>query len=381
MKLNAEVCSKTGINHSKLTVLKYIIEHFSSKFLPLNIYKIEKEFGLSYSSVSNAIRFLSQNNIIVRKFNFSKLQLYIKLKYPNCNKYIIAEEDKGNNEMLIDINEDKFEICREADLIAKYILKKYSQYFSHRPMRSGRATNLYRDICRCICDVYNGNFLNSRLYDLKYDFDWKKTIKNVRGNWLETRRLILNNLKNFDLMHQKEYLPYNKAILKDNLKEWFYDDNRFRHIAPTSQFLECFYPPEYVSRHFSEKKADEIFNSLPHKAQAGGNGLFGLNDKMASGRFWEYVRNMVEWAKIAWKCDDNMTSWLESPSDIVEQFYKYCKSNNISVSLNTCDIQKAVECNAPWVWFVQDACNDYGINKKIAKCATLNDFEKYFNLS
>lgn len=371
MKLNLEKCLQVKITRSKLIVLKYLVEHYSKDFLLFNLYNIQKETNLSSSSIYNAIRFLSHNNIIEKKFDYRQSKLYTK---PN-SKYII----EGNNKMLIDADE-QIEICKEADLIAKNILKKYPQYFSHRVMRAGKITNLYKDICHCICDIYNGSFLNSRLYDINYSFDWKSVLKEVRGDWLKVKKLILNCLKNFDLMHQSEYLPFNKTVLKSNLKEWFYDNNQFRGTEPTSQFIECINPPELTAKHFSEKKADEIFDKLPYKAQVGGNYLFSLNENMASGKFWEYVDKMVEWAKMAYKCDDNMTSWLESPSDIVEQFYKYCKNNKISVSLNTCNIEKAVECNGPWVWFVQEACEEYGINKKVENCSNKNDFKKYFNL-
>ena len=374
MKFDIEECSRIKINHSRFIVLKYLIEHFNFELSPLNISSMKKEIHLSHSSIYNSLRFLSDNNIIEKTFNRSELRLYIRL-IPS--KYIIEKDEV--NEMLIEPDEE-IEICKEADLIARLILKRYPQFFSHKTTRGGKVTNLYKDICRRICDIYNGSFLNSRLYNLNYDFNWKKILKDVRGDWLKVRRLILANLKNFDLMHKKEYLPFNKKILKSNLKEWFYDDNQFRNGNPTSQFIESINPPEFADKYISEKKADEIFNELPGKVQDGGNNLFSLNENMASGKFWEYIREMFEWAKMAWRCDDNMTSWLESPSDIVEQFYQYCKENDISVSLNTCNIRKAVESNAPWVWFVQSACEEYGINKKIANCIDSDDFEKYFSL-
>lgn len=375
MKLNYEICSKIGISHSKLIVLKYLIDNFSDELSPFNFNVAQKKLSLSYSSILNALKFLNDINIIEKNFNRSDLKVYIRI-IPN--KYI---EENEVNPMLIDIEDEQSEVCKEADLIAKNILKKYPQYFSHRVVRAGKATNLYKGICHCICDVYNGSFLNSRLYDIKHDSDWRDILKGVRADWVKTRRLIFDCLKNFDLMHKKEYLPYNKMILKTNLKEWFYDDNQFKSAEPTSQFIECIHAPEYVSKHISEQKADEIFAELPVKAQDGGNNLFSLNENMPAGKFWQYVREMVDWARTAYKCDDNMTSWLESPADIVNQFYRYCRENDISVSLNTCNIEKAVECNAPWVWFVQSACDEYGIDNKIALCANLNDFEKYFNLS
>ncbi len=373
MKLNHKECLKLGINHSKLSLLKYLTDNFSNELSPFNFNVAQQKLSLSYSSILNGLKFLNDNNIIEKFFNRSDLKVYVRVI---DNKYI--EENKVN-EMLIETDE-QVEICKEADMIAKLILRKYPQYFSHRTVRAGKATNLYKGICRCICDIYNGSFLNSRLYNLNYNYDWRDALKKVRGDWLKTRRLILNNLKNFDLMHKKEYLPYNKKILKNNLKDWFYDDNQFRNKEPSSQFLECLNQPEYISKHISEKKADEIFAELPVKAQDGGNNLFSLNENMPAGRFWQYVREMVDWARTAYKCDDNMTSWLDSPADIVNQFYKYCLDNDISVSLNTCDIEKAVECNAPWVWFVQNACDEYGIDKRIAGCVNLNDFKKYFDI-
>ena len=38
------------------------------------------------------------------------------------------------------------------------------------------------------------------------------------------------------------------------------------------------------------------------------------------------------------------------------------------------DIEKSVENNAPWSWFISKACKDYGMNNNFMYCFESNDF-------
>ena len=37
------------------------------------------------------------------------------------------------------------------------------------------------------------------------------------------------------------------------------------------------------------------------------------------------------------------------------------------------DVKKAVESNAPWTWFVKDACIKHGLNPSLAECSDESD--------
>lgn len=307
----------------------------------------------------------------------------VKKKEVETENPIIKKEDK--NMMLLD-EEDmgmKPKICKEADAIAKLIIKKYYNYFPHRiPENGNKPTKTYIEICNKIADIYNGAFIKSRLYPLGLKFlnnkqfkieGWKDKIKEVKGDWLKVRKLILGALKNFVLMHEENRLPYSKEYLQTNLNNWFYDKVS-NYDEPQSQFITCLFEPEFTNKHNSEIKADRIFEELPEKAKIGGNELFELNENMSSGAFWENIKEMVEWGKLVFEKEPNIHYWVTSASEIPGEFAKYCKEKNISVSINTLDIEKAVESNSPWTWFIKDMSFKHGLNPHLSELVTVDDF-------
>ena len=289
------------------------------------------------------------------------------------DKMLLSEEDMGL----------KPKICIEADAIAKLIIKKYNNYFSHRiPESNQEPTKTYIGICNKISDIYNGAFLKSRIYPLgekllnnsQFKVDgWRDKIKDVQGDWNKTRKLILGALKNFVLMHNENRLPYNKDYLQTNLNLWFYD-NISNRDEPQSQFLLCLFEPEYTTKHHSELKADKIFETLNDTTKRGGNKLFGLNENMPSGLFWQRVKEMVEWGKLAFRMEPNIQYWITTPYEIPGRFADYCEEKGISVSVHTLDIKKAVEDNSPWTWFIKDMSLKHGLNSHLSECVTNNDF-------
>lgn len=289
------------------------------------------------------------------------------------DKMLLSEEDMGM----------KPKICREADAIARVILKRYNNYFSHRvPENGAKPTKTYIDICNKITDIYNGVFIKSRFYPLgerclknkQFQIDgWRDKIKEVQGDWVKTKKLILGALKNFVLMHDENRMPYSKDYLQTNLSLWFYDKVS-NYDEPQSQFIFCLFEPEFTTKHNSEIKADKIFESLPEKAKVGGNKLFEMNENMPSGLFWEKIKEMTEWGKLALENEPNIHYWITSGSELPELFADYCEEKKLSISINTLDIKKAVESNSPWTWFVKDMSIKHGLNSHLSECVTAEDF-------
>lgn len=289
------------------------------------------------------------------------------------DKMLLSEEDMGL----------KQRICKEADSIARLILKRYGNYFSHRIPEEGKApTKTYIGICKKITDIYNGSFCKSRIYPFGEKFlnnkqfniaGWKDKIKEVQGDWVKVKKLILSALKNFVLMHNEDRMPYSKDYLQYNLNLWFYD-RVSNYDEPQSQFVFCLFEPDFTAKHNSELKADKIFETLSDTAKEGGNELFELNKNMPSGLFWQRVKEMVEWGDMAFENEPNIQYWFSSSSELPGLFAKYCIEKKISVSVNTLDIKKAVENNSPWSWFVKDSSLKHGLNIHLSECVSKNDF-------
>lgn len=309
----------------------------------------------------------------------------------NKRKYLVKKiEKKSYNKNSMDdmllTKEDmgiKPKVCKEADAIARLILNRYCRFFSHRIPENGQApTKTYIGICNKITDIYNGAFLKSRIYPIgekclknsQFKTEgWRGEIKAVQGDWNQTRRLILRALKNFALMHEENRMPYSKEYLQTNLNLWFYD-NISNRDEPQSQFLLCLFEPEFTTKHQSEMKADKIFETLNDTAKKGGNKLFELNENMSAGIFWQRVKEMVDWGKLAFKSEPNIQYWVTTPNEIPGRFADYCEEKGISISTYTLDIRKAVDDNSPWTWFIKDMSLKHGLNPHLAECVTSDDF-------
>lgn len=304
-------------------------------------------------------------------------------------KESVGETQKEETKLLSD--EDmgiKLKICEEAAAITNLILKRYSQYFAHKIPKEGvQPTKTYIQICNKITDIYNGTFIKSRFYPLGEKFlknkqfnveGYKEKLKEVKGDWTKVKKLILIAVKNFDLMHEENRMPYSKKYLQDNLNLWFYDKIS-NGENPQSQFLLCLKEPEFTTKHNSETKADKIFETLSEKAKKGGNKLFTLNENMPAGTFWQKVKEMVEWGKLALENEPNIHYWFSSAGELPGLFADYCEDKNISVSVATVDIKKAVETNSPWTWFVKDMSLKHGLNTHLSELVDKHDFEKIYN--
>ena len=375
--------------------------------------KMADDLLLSYQQVQLALRRLRNQDkkidyltepLVYQKMDFVNNRMYLSINLPLLKNLVDYRDDlkrtkinfnilqkriggntiytkrigKMRNDALFDTEKPVF--CKEADSIARLILKKYPQYFAHRiPDEKSSPTKTYVNICRNITALYNGRFIRERvlsenfLNNTQFSIEgWQGKIKAVKGDWIAVKKLILGALKNFVLMHEADRMPYSKQYLQTNLNLWFYDSVSVQGEGQ-SQFILCLSEPEYTKKHNSEAKADRIFEKLSNKARNGGNELFEMNTSMPAGMFWDNIRKMVEWGKSACLLDDNIHYWISSESELPHLFAEYCKQADISVSLSTVDVEKAVECNGPWTWFVKDACLKHGLNLRLAECANTDD--------
>lgn len=414
--------------HNHIIILAYICRWIAGECPPVHreydgrmyywfsLNKIAQDLSLSYQQVLLALRRLKNQDkkinyvtepLIYEKVEFKTHQMFLSVNLEALRPLIECEEGTkvlkidfdaiqkricGNTyytkrinmgSELFDVNRSTY--CAEADAIARLILKKYPQYFSHRiPEGNASATKTYVSICRAVADLHDGRFIRERILSEKFlgnkQFDiegWQSKVKAVKGDWVAVKRLILGALKNFVLMHDENRMPYSKNYLQKNLSLWFYDNVSVRGEGQ-SQFILCLSEPEYTKKHNSEAKADRIFETLPVKAKKGGNELFEMNTSMPAGIFWEKVKDMVEWGKGAFEVEDNIRYWVSSAGELPAKFADYCRNNGIDVSLATVDIKRAVESNAPWTWFVRDACAKHGLNARLAECVDESDMRDFF---
>ena len=357
------------VEYAAEPILYSILDHTENKlFISMNIPEMKKILG-----TETPIQLKS------REVNMPTLQKRI-----GGNTIYTKGIGKMKKDALFDAEKPSYSM--EADMIARLILKKYPQYFSHRiPDENSSPTKTYVNICRCIDDLYNGRFIRERvlsegfLNGSQFNLDgWQKKIKDVKGDWVAVKKLILGALKNFALMHDEDRMPYSKQYLQTNLSLWFYDSVTSKGDGK-SQFIACLSEPEFTKKHNSEVKADRIFETLSNKARIGGNELFEMNTSMPSGMFWDNVRKMVEWGQEALSLEENIHYWISSASELPHLFAEYCKGANISVSLSTVDIERAVECGSPWTWFVKDACLKHGLNPKLAECGSPNRMAELYH--
>ena len=110
------------------------------------------------------------------------------------------------------------------------------------------------------------------------------------------------------------------------------------------------------------------------KAKIGGNKLFELNENMSAGIFWQRIKEMIDWGKLAFKFETNIHYWIVSPNEIPGKFADYCEEKGISISTHTLDIKKAVEDNSPWTWFIKDMSLKHGLNNHLSECVTEENF-------
>ena len=375
------------------------------KWFLINYSYIAKTLRTGYMNVRNYFKRLcgdSTNDIpfIYKRIEKCNKKGYLSYAWISINdavaKQALSEESveyqrlvnkrnrrKGMSDALFEIEDNRLRFPEEAIAIANHIIYRYNEYFPHKiPSSNTKPSTLYTETLRKITDIYNGSFTNPRVYSLNEAFitnesfdieGWRDIVKEVKGSWSKVRSLILEALRNFDKMHLPNYMPFSKKYLQNNISLWFYDS-----FNGQSQFIQCLKEPETISKHIAELKADRIFDDLPENARIAGNRFFDMNKEMGSVTLWDNIRKMTEWARAVFMCDRSSGYWASHYSEIPLKFQQYCEENNIKVTTTTLDIDKAVDYNSPWSWFVQRAIERHRLNNKLDQCRNAEEvYELY----
>lgn len=390
-------------NHKR--VLKYILNWIQSSKPPKkmaiedNIYywfslqKIADDLFLSYYQVKTIlyrlenkdrkIDYADEEPFIYSQMVYSRSEtnkLYIRLNLEKVQELFGKVREKEMIEPLFEVEESKPKVNEMADKIARKILEKNSDIFKTR----AGSSKTYQNCCRIITDIYNGSFINPHIYSLSkindckwFDTDgWKSRLKEVKGDWGKVRKLLLNSVDNYRQMFDEKNMPQKKDRLPDSLEKWLYDS--FNDLYP-SYFVFSFNPPNITQKQYGENRADTIFKLLPRKMQDAGNRLV---ETLPKGTYpsilWNNILNMWVWAKYLVEADSNSMYWIEDSADILNKFIAYCDDRDIEINLSTINIERAVECNSPWVWFVREASTKHGLNISLCDCVDKKDFEQLY---
>ena len=373
------------------------------KYYLLNYSYLSHEMGTSYKNIQNHINRLCGDSVnpipyiskYLFKVNWRYIQSWIYVDMDIMRECTIHEEEKiskkfnGSRKMdvLFNVEETKLEYSPQATAIVDLAINRYSRYFPHRiPAPNEIPSKIYRDSLRKVTDIYNGLFVsNRRLYGFSNDFvnnksfsieGWKDRLLEAKGDWKKTKKLILEALANFELMHDPSMMPYRKDYLKENFSEWLYDG---WNGEGQSQFIQCLKRPEKIRVHNGEIKADRIYDGLPSNVQKAGNLFFDMNPNMNSVRLWENVRDMYNWSKALFKNERSATYWCGNASELPMKYAKFLKENDVKVNIYALDIQYGVNVDGPWSWFVQDAVRKHGLHKYLATCKDSEAIENLYN--
>lgn len=371
---------------------KYYLVNYSylSKTLETNYMNIRNYVKRLCGDATNNLKFLkkkltSGKNGKTYSWLSINLDLARKALDENCESYkrLFIPRKKKMNDALFEVEENKIDYPIESISIVNRAIDKYSYYFKNKiPSPYSNPTKSYLECLKKVTDIYKGNFTNPRLYSMSEKFnnnkqfkieDWRKKVDEVKGDWCKVKKLIFTSLKNFDLMHIPMYLPFSKEYLETDFSNWLYDSWNGQ-----SQFVQGIETPWKVRTLLSEDKADRIFNRLPNKARAAGNEFFDMNNSMGSVVLWESIEDMVDWAKSVFKYDSGTRYWASSYTEIPLKFANYCKENDIKVNTTTLDMHRAIETNAPWKWFIDEAIKKHGLRKEIGNTWTSEQVEKIY---
>ena len=305
-------------------------------------------------------------------FNWILILNYVENEsWFNCIKKI--QEDEMNS--LFEISEEK-KYPKEAVKIVEKILDTYSIFKT----KKNPATKTFQSSVKFVADLHAGLVNNCRIYPIKderkeFVIDgWKDKLKAVKLNWKSTERLIFNSIENYKLMWDEEYIPYNKLYLPDSLDKFFYNPS-----TKESFFIRSLNKPMKSKKFLSEKKADNIFDSLPRSVQQAGEELLDLNPSMSSGIYWEKVKDIYEWSSALKECESTSGYWFNEPSDLIYKYCDYLKNNDVNVAINTIDISKVESGYTPWKRFLNDGIKKHGLNPKLMNCADSKDVYDLYN--
>lgn len=339
-----------------------------------------------------------KNNENEWKEEWKKKSLYERIEYyKNEEEKWKMENEQVNKHGLLnesDMQASK-KYCVQADLIAKRILLKYGNLFNTRfPSNNDAPTKTYIRLCNKITDIYNGHFVSSRYYNFDENVfknkqfvteGWKEKILEAKGDWKKVKKLIFDAIKNFEMMFDESRMPMNKNYLTNNLSNWFFSDNP--NSKGQSQFIQSLNEPQIIKHKLGEDKAKKIVEDLKKNSPVSYLAGHELNELLPANAnesmAWESIRKIIEWGKLLWQFEPNSKYFLEceidgnlesGPKVLPALFARYLVENHITVSLATLDIEKSVENNAPWSWFISKACKVYEMNNNFMYCFESNDF-------
>lgn len=350
--------------------------------------------------------FYSFNWEIVRQCFATEKELK-KIGYKNDWLKVLSDYEKGiinsynhikEDKVLLDskdvnIQEKRKGYSLEAErLIRKLVIKNRDIFTNKLPedYKDGRITNSYTKACKTIQDIYNGTFISSRFYPLSekflknkiFDFEnWKDKIKEVKGDWNKIHHLLLNAIKNYKLMFDDKRVPTKKGELTCSIQEWLYDSWNHGTKEPISYFIYSLEEPKFTTEQFSNIKADKIYDELPKSVSNYGNEMISnfFSGNSHPGIIWQHIREIYEWGNLILDFDENARYWISKNGNIIQKFCEYLKENNLSVSANTLDINKAIDCNGPWCWFISQAITEHSLNNNVVNCADESDFYDCYN--
>lgn len=315
-------------------------------------------------------------------------------EYEQYKQQMKGDENMGGLLDDEDMNK-KVYYCKQADKIAKRILIKYPHVFVTKyPKENEEPTKTYIKLCRKIEDIYNGRFISSRFYSFDENVfnnkqfvteGWKEKIKEVKGDWSKVKTLIFNAVENFVLMNDENRMPMKKDYLTNNLNDWFFSDNP--NSKGQSQFIQSLNEPQIIKQKLGEDKAKKIIEDLKSKSPVSyyaGHELNSLLPPKASElNAWENIQKIIKWGKLLWQFEPNAKYFLEckiknnlecGPKVLPALFARYLKENEIDVTLGTLDIEQGADNNAPWAWFIKDACKKHQMNSNYLYCFDSQDF-------
>ena len=362
----------------------------------LSLQKIADDCFMSYVQVQRSLYRLENkdksinygNNepFIYAKMIYSRSEtnkLYIKLNYKKIIE--ILDDNPVNEKLMSKINnreadmpalfemESEIKVNENAKRIVDKVLILNPDIFK---TRIGN-TKTYTNCCKIVQDIYNGLFLNPRVYNFSkiqnckwFNVNgWKEKINQVKGDYDKVENLIIESIKNFRLMFDKNYMPFKKDCFPSSFEKWLYDAMN-ENFA--SYFIFSFKKPNTNGKQLSENKAEKIYNELPEKIQMIGDKICENNAISNKTVFWANLKGLYGWCK--WLLDSdinqNVDYWVSSPSEIITKFVDYCDANNVLMNEYTFNVGNSLNRNAPFAWFVSNAINEHKLNKEILKsCA------------
>ena len=386
-----------------------------SGFLYFYIYinKIAGDLSLSRKQVQDALFRLENRDkkiqttlqpFIIPKMNYRENRLYIALnpamipfvladdkkilvlqKKLGGNSYNVSkiENKKGGGKMsaLFDDGNTKKGFTNNAEKLVRKILTENKDIFTTRIPKDISSSNTYMLACRYVQDLWNGSFASCRENQNNYKIgesewfdtdDWKEKIKAVKGDWNKVEELLNQAVANYKLMFQPENMPFSKDNLPKSFEKWLYDSWSFGFDNPISYFVLSLNKPNETKKQLSENKADRIYKELSGKAKKYGDKLYQKCNGGYAGTFFENIKKMVEWGDEVCKID-NAGYWISSGADLVKKFAEYCESRNVQISPTTVDVQRSMQCFAPFAWFVKEACAEHNIDSRIVDCGTVDE--------